>query len=349
MKIHPVLQSYSEVKTYNILQNILSKYGYEILASVRLCDVLKPDKGERLDEYENSLYRYGHFDFLVCRKEKDIPLMPIFAVEFDGPQHENDPIQIRRDEYKNRFCKDANFNLLRITIEQLEEYEKVSLLSYMLERYISWQKEYPRIMTKINERFNETDPNDPMITEMRESWILDPYFDPSFIFDIKHPYPAVLTITHRLLLNKIFTLRSSRQMNEYLRKERPSVFYLCEVVPSSGGCSAHSERWSHSSTGYLTKRKRDIHVPHKITYTAEGVISEPPGLIEVIHIVEKTATLKWGCSVGRSLGNIPPFGEIKDIVFCDLSGVHIPDIAEQFAEYLCLREIEKWIESNLRV
>jgi len=347
MKIHPVTQSYSEVRTYNILDNILAKYGYKIMASVRLCDVLKLDDGERLDEYADSLYRYGHFDFLVCRKEKGIPLVPIFAVEFDSPRHDADPIQIRRDEYKNRFCKDANFNMLRITDEQLAEHEKVSLLAYMLERYMSWQKEYPQIMAEINERFNKTDPDDPLIVEMRESVILDPSFDPSFIFDIRHPFPSILTITHRLLRKKIFTDRSNRQMNEYLRKESPPFIYLYEVFPNAGGSTVPSNRWSHTAIGYLTKRKGTIDRPHKIIYGAKGVVSDPPGLIKNIFSVEKTAKLKWGCSVGRSIGNIPPFGEIQDIFFCDLPGVHIPDIAEQLAEYLCLREIERWVERNL--
>lgn len=319
------------------------------MASVRLCDVLKLDNGEKLDEYADSLYRYGHFDFLVCSKEKRIPLVPIFAVEFDSPYHDNDPIQIRRDEYKNRFCKNAGLNMLRITDEQLAEHEKVSLLAYMLERYMSWQKEYPQIMAEINERFNETAPEDPLIVEMRESGILDPTYDPSFIFDIRHPFPPVLTSTHRLLRKKIFTLRSNRQMNEYLKKETPPFVYLCEVLPSSEGSSIPSNRWSYSAIGYLTKRKGKIDGPYKMTYSAKGIVSEPPGFVEVIYTVEKTAKLKWGCSVGRTFGNIPPFGEIHDIFFCDLPGAHIPDIAEQLAEYLCLREIERWAETNLSI
>ena len=251
-----------------------------------------------------------------------------FFVEFDGPQHDSDPKQIRRDEYKNRFCKDAGFNLTRITDKQLEEHEKVSLLAYILERYISWQKEYPKIMAEINERFNEIATDDSLIVEMRESGILDPSFDPSFIFDIRHPFPSILTITHRLLRKQIFTLRSNRQMNEYLKRENPSFIYSCEVPPSSGGSSIPSNRWA---------------------YSAKEVVSEPPGLVEVIHTVEKTGKLKWGCSVGRTFGNIPAFGEMHDIFLCDLPGVHIPDIAEQLAEYLCLREIERWAEINLSI
>lgn len=138
-------------------------------------------------------------------------------------------------------------------------------------------------------------------------------------------------------------------MNEYLKKETPPFVYLCEVLPSSEGSSIPSNRWSYSAIGYLTKRKGKIDGPYKMTYSAKGIVSEPPGFVEVIYTVEKTAKLKWGCSVGRTFGNIPPFGEIHDIFFCDLPGAHIPDIAEQLAEYLCLREIERWAETNLSI
>jgi len=167
------------------------------------------DEYGELDEFSNAMYRYSHFDFAVT---KGPWLTPFFAVEFDGPHHETDKRQRRRDTIKNMLCKKANFRLLRVTSRELEEYEKVSVLSYMLELYLAWQREEPEILKEINEYIQEN-PNDPAWISTQQDGILDPSLDPTVIFQLRHPFPPILTIVQRLKKD-IFTLLKLLRVRE---------------------------------------------------------------------------------------------------------------------------------------
>lgn len=65
------------------------------------------------EEYSYSLR--AHFDFVIADQRS----LPLFAVEFDGPRHENDPKTIYRDELKRSLCDKLGLPLLRVDADYL--------------------------------------------------------------------------------------------------------------------------------------------------------------------------------------------------------------------------------------
>jgi hypothetical protein len=349
MKVVPVTRSFSEDKTFRILDSVLPKRGYKILAAVRLQDALQAEANDQIDTpEETTYYRRAHFDFVVCQQVDRFALMPIFAVEFDGPQHDVDSAQKRRDQLKNRFCKDAHFPLLRITSEQLEQHERVSLLAFMLERFLAWQRESHNIWEDCRQRFEQLPPDDPVLLEMNETGSLDPAFDPMFLFNLEHPFPAILTVLQRLARRGIFSARTYELKRSYIRQHRPKFVHAVHYPLHSFGPDAERPgRWSSTTVMHLC-REKCVDGRTTLSEDRQGVASQPPGVVEAVHSAKQTASLKWACATGRTLLQQGPFGgPVKDFLFCDLPGVHVPDVAEDLSEYLCLRDIEKWAGDNL--
>jgi len=353
LKIRNIARSYSEVKTRRTLENRLNKAGYKIFASVRLSDVIEVDERE-LDELSDAMYRYSHFDFVVT---KGAWLTPCFAVEFDGPHHETDKAQRRRDAIKNMLCKKAGFSLLRITSRELEQYEKVSVLSYMLELYLAWQKEAPGILKEIKEYIQEN-PHDPAWIETQQTGIVDPSLDPTVIFQLRHPFPPILTVVQRLKKKHIYTPRTFQGVREYIQRYKPKFILECWYAEHKEEPSGDFHKVT--KTYYLIKRPIEV---TNITFKNGKILDNR---IKLLYVAEQSAKLKWAGPASLEnessldfLSNIPeeiaqllqPLLQPRatDIFFYGLPGVHIPDITEEIAEYLTLKEIEEWAFKNLNV
>ncbi len=65
------------------------------------------DKDREVAEYIEKT----SFDILVFDEKN---MEPILAVEYDGPHHQNDDDQVRKDEFKNYFCEAIGLPLIRI-------------------------------------------------------------------------------------------------------------------------------------------------------------------------------------------------------------------------------------------
>jgi hypothetical protein len=116
-----IVNRHEEV-AYRELQILADEYGYGVHVKVRLADVI-PIGGSGISDALYSFALKSHFDFIVCNESHD----PIFAVEFDGPSHQ-DTEQRDRDSKKNEICKRFGLPLLRInTNHLLKRYNKASL------------------------------------------------------------------------------------------------------------------------------------------------------------------------------------------------------------------------------
>lgn len=116
-----------EERTLREIQEISRKYEYNLYTKIRLADVLNIEgSGIESDYYSFSLK--SHFDFLVC----DMRQYPLFAIEFDGPTHQEHR-QTLRDQKKNTLCERFNLPLLRIKNNHLlKKYNKASLLQWII-------------------------------------------------------------------------------------------------------------------------------------------------------------------------------------------------------------------------
>jgi Protein of unknown function (DUF2726) len=180
---------FREPEVDSILQRQLAKEGYRIMPKVKFSEAIGKDRNDHLSPREFEYFTKANLDFLVAREN-----VPIFAVEFDGVDHFSDKRTIENDSIKNSLCKRAALPLLRITSSEIEQHDRLTILDYMLMRYVAWQKESPSIIEEIEEFAATIGPNhDP------EDLAVD--LDPSFHFDLRHPFPARDAVVERLWRN----------------------------------------------------------------------------------------------------------------------------------------------------
>lgn len=127
MPTKKVLNLHEEV-THRSLKDICEKNGAHVFAKVRVADILPIENSGIPDD----LFRYAlqaHFDFVVADSSHN----PLFAVEFDGPAHD-ELKQRHRDSQKNQLCDRFHFPLLRINARYLpKKYRNFDLLTWFVE------------------------------------------------------------------------------------------------------------------------------------------------------------------------------------------------------------------------
>jgi len=305
MRIRSLLRSNSEARTDRVLRRALEKRGYRVCPSVRVSDVIDYEYGEAT-EVERDLLRKMHFDFVVTLGD---PPLPQFVVEFDGPQHFDDDAQARLDAVKNRFCRDASLDLLRISSQELQPREQVSLLDWVLERWVAWREEYPG--------------------SLQEDWE-----DPTVVFDARHPYPAVLTMSARLLRLGVITLYArDRDIARLTTRNMRSVLVRCEKV---GSAFVPEDEWQT--------------VEHRLAVLpwARQSLQTP------IYETAARARVRWALPAGWNAreqlriadGNQDDLEaaitRAQNLAWSELPGTSGVALAEGLAEYLALRDVENW-------
>lgn len=121
-----------EQATHLRLRKACEPWGAVVYPKVRVADVL-PIERSGLDHEHYGFALKSHFDFVVTDSEHD----PLFAVEFDGPQHK-DPANVGRDTLKGELCDRFAFPILRINARYFpRKYRNMDLLSWFVEVWFS--------------------------------------------------------------------------------------------------------------------------------------------------------------------------------------------------------------------
>jgi len=131
-----LLRSTGEIRTKRILDRFCLSHGLRVYKEVAVKAVIDAET-TRLQPRMRDYYMTAQFDFVVC--EAAPPERPLFAVEFDGSQHQTDATQIERDEMKNQLCEMARLGLVRVGWDETEQYGRVSMLEMLLERELIGQ------------------------------------------------------------------------------------------------------------------------------------------------------------------------------------------------------------------
>lgn len=288
--------------------------------------VIEKEATDRLSAEDFSIYRSGSFDFCIVSKSSCLPL---FAVEFDGPYHSN-PEQVRRDISKNTLCKKAKLPLLRIGPNDIAEYERWTVLDFMLYRHALWRQEKNNIDLEVQERVSQLSPEaiETLVAEQ------DPCLDSYFIFALRYPLPAIKTLKRRLLQR----FRIAPTTEHYLLQRSPD--FLFDSLPS---------RQYTTDDGYAT-----------CTY---GVTVRSPSsnCSDPLVTFERSSQMRYWLPLATDIPNPNiHFGHLTEEAVREferrlrsLWPPHIPgidpsNIAENFAEYLALRALEDWAEQKLR-
>lgn len=99
--------------TYARLREVCERQVAEVYVKVRLADVLAIE-GSGLSQALYEFALQSHYDFVVTGRDQ----VPLFALEFDGPQHGHWP-QSERDAKKDELSRRFGLPLLRIRAEDL--------------------------------------------------------------------------------------------------------------------------------------------------------------------------------------------------------------------------------------
>lgn len=113
------------------LENIwLTQSKYLIHKEVAISQVFQDNVG-----YEKLFYT-GRFDFVVYEKQKNQEI-PLLAIELDGKEHLEDDVVRRRDDEKNKICREHDLQLIRVenTYARRYNYIKGILMSYFAIRH----------------------------------------------------------------------------------------------------------------------------------------------------------------------------------------------------------------------
>lgn len=102
--------SHSEHSFLRILNESLPR-GYEIIAKVRITDVLTPGEIFELQNCSAALHRHSpkHFDYILCEKHS---LAIVAVIALDDRNHIQREARAR-DKFIEKACKTAGFKLLR--------------------------------------------------------------------------------------------------------------------------------------------------------------------------------------------------------------------------------------------
>ena len=125
--------------TYARLSEVCARHVTEVHAKVRLADVL-PIEASGLSEALYEFALQAHYDFVVTGRDQ----VPLFAMEFDGPQHGHSP-QAERDADKDELSCRFRLPLMRVHAEDLCRTEwQLDRLTESIER---WFDDHTELVT----------------------------------------------------------------------------------------------------------------------------------------------------------------------------------------------------------
>lgn len=311
------LHNTSEYKTYKELREALKGTGFKIESEMQVSKVIEREDHDKLSKKDKQAFNNASFDFVVYNEES----IPEFVIEFDGPHHSQYEKKREADIRKNRLCSQANLSLLRIDDSFISEYEEISILKYIVERFLAYRREIEDISRDIEDRLS-------LLSNGGIDYD-DPWNDPGVIFDLTHPFPASVEIAERLLKNfEVITNHIDVEIYNNSISEYPHM----EFSRNRMGEWPIGDYRRRIERSYLLA-KNSIDISNKFES-------------EMIHELSVAVDYEWGLpTVDRKAPN-QVYG-VPTVHFQGLPGTSISELSNHLCDFLALRELEKWAQSNL--
>lgn len=310
----------SAYKASKILERVLRDTGFRVYPELALNLVLELDRAG-LSRQERNTLNTGSFDFVVYNEES----YPEFAVEFDGPHHHTFEKTIQADIRKNLLCCKADLPLLRIDDNFLTEYEKSSLLEYVVRRFIDWRNARDQISEEESDIGRFLAARGATVEEYEQM------MDPQLMWDLEHPFPASLELgeelyrTYGIVTNKID----------------------CEVYEIAT-CSPEFLFFQRDRMG--SKPLGLYHYSVERGYELRRMTRENSGEYEVehIHFVGVGVTYQWRLPTA----DLTRVDSSKELLVeythgQELPGISSDELADHFCDFLALNQLKTWAEQNL--
>lgn len=312
----------SEHKTSTILERVLRDTGFRVYPELALSVVLGLDR-DSLSRSERNTLNKGSFDFVVYNEET----FPEFVVEFDGPGHQTHETKIRADIRKNRLCFKAGLPLLRINDDFLTEYEKSSLLEYVVRRFIDWRNSRQQIAE------DELDIARFLGARGATEEEYERMMDPQIMWDLQHPFPASLQLAEALystygVVNNFI----DAEVYEKAMEQSDFLFFQREGIGSA-------------PIGVY-------HYKVEGTYELRRMVREDSGQYkaELIHVVPAAVTYQWRLPT-VDWARIDTSNQliVEQVHGQGLPGISSGELANHFCDFLALNQLRMWAEQNLEV
>jgi len=333
MKLKPYRINEPERKTETLLKRFLEKYGYRVSHRTKMKEVIKTTGGDKLSEEEKRFLKEAEFDFVVYAPNNKVE----FALEFDGPPHDLEEKQIRRDIKKNSLCEKASLPLIRISDIYIKEEDQATLLGFILERFIAYPKEIEELRKDIEEWYDG-------LSEVQKSRFKpgDNALDPGFYFNQKHPYPGLRECAKRLWGNyKIFCTGRFHFYNN-----PPSSIDAPYFVLDIETCSIdHDREWMRIGVKWALYKAADDHVnPFDVPFSPNADILKNDSIGFKIKAVYPTS-IDYENFRDDPITYIEEYG-IVPFLSSDLPGCILFSIWDNLSAYLSLKEAESQISQS---
>lgn len=303
----------SEALAEQVIRRTLTGTGWSVAVKLPL-QVVLDHEGEDLPYEHFQLLTRGHLDFTIY---SDVDHQPAFAIEFDGFGHDY-PEQAARDLVKNRLCARAGLPLVRIGFAELHERERISVLEWLVERFVSWQVGQAE---DLSERYG-------MFELLPDGQVVRPDTDDPLerlnleaaTFSSEHPFPGNATLAIRLL--RRFDIAAINELPEDKEAGHRATYTV--VVEWPGRRSLPLEgRAGRSIVSERSAKLRARASPGEVLFESAGRAR--------LTFVNKTG---MGVAEEAALDPDPPWLDPEWMVI-DLAG------------YDALRQIERWAGKHL--
>lgn len=231
---------------------------------------------------------------------------PLFSIIFVDPAVTLGVASAPKEDAVNSCFMESGIELLRIGTEFLENYERASLLEWVVQRFLAWQ-------------------------EHSEKYYHEYGYDlADIIFNHRFHFPAVRKVAERLFEKEIHTTSFSGGLPDREESQDITPRYFCRTY----GESEYSKEPYGNRTVEITVGLFRVRDPVKSPFD----LSNLQELTRSTHSVTVTA---FG-DAGKIPAKQQPF-VANYAFFYGLAGADMVTIAKGLTTYLCLKEIEKWI------
>ncbi|MCX6141821.1 MAG: hypothetical protein NTZ35_01240 [Ignavibacteriales bacterium] len=232
----------------------------------------------------------------------------LFAITFINPMAVFDSHTHSVEQAVNYCFHQTHLELLRIGTEFLQPFERVSLLEWVIQRYVAWKTEY----SKYCEQYG--------------------YDLADIIFDHRYHFPAVRIVAGRLLQLGVDTSSIFGGLPDRELSMMDSPAFICEKVGEG--------EWSTEPDG-----NRAIELTLMLASVPDDK-KRPYNRLELDEVTRSKQTVT--VTVFGSAGEVNIESEIGIIqanqtFFYGLRGADMATIARGLATYLCLKQIESWL------
>ena len=180
----------SELSVFNEIEETLKNSGLYVIPQQPLRSVIDIDN-LLLSKKEKETAKHAVFDFVITDKKTT----PLFAIEFDGPDHFKYGKTHEADLRKISICDKADLPLLRICYQLYDKFQQSKIVSFVVYRYLKWILEKEQFEKDFQEKVDYEVSSGQTFEEIYDNLYVS---QPEIEFNYKYYFPGIYNIEKQL-------------------------------------------------------------------------------------------------------------------------------------------------------